>query len=118
VRKQLNKRYIAGKKFEYEVKEHYEKEGYYVARAAGSKGIADLVAIPNRENYFLPELALLIQCKKTSYKKLSKREIREFLETASKYKAIPILATKEGKRTVFFEGEDALRNFLLGDKRK
>ena len=114
----MNKRYIAGKKFEYKVKEHYEKEGYYVVRTAGSKGIADLVAIPNRENYFLPELALLIQCKKTSYKKLSKREIREFLETASKYKAIPILATKEGKRTVFFEGEDALNDFLLGGKKK
>jgi len=112
----MNKRYIAGRNFEYRVKEHYEKEGYYVVRTAGSKGIADLVAIPNRKDFI--EYALLIQCKRISYKKVSKQEVRKLLETASKYKAIPVLATKEGKRTVFFEGEDALRDFLLGGKRK
>lgn len=37
--------YCRGRNLEYRVKELFEKAGYVVVRAAGSKGVADLVAI-------------------------------------------------------------------------
>jgi hypothetical protein len=40
-----NKRYIAGRRAEYEARDLLISEGYAVMRAAGSKGAADLVAI-------------------------------------------------------------------------
>jgi hypothetical protein len=40
-----NKRYLAGRRFEYKVKQHFEKEDYFVIRASASKGLFDLVAI-------------------------------------------------------------------------
>jgi hypothetical protein len=39
-----NKRYIAGRRFEYSVKKQLEKEGYFVIRASASKGLFDLIA--------------------------------------------------------------------------
>jgi Holliday junction resolvase len=48
--------YRRGRRFEYEVKLHFESRGWLVFRTAGSHGIADLIAIKNNET-------LLIQCK-------------------------------------------------------
>ena len=111
----MNRRYIKGRNFEYRVKEHYEKEGYFVVRSAGSKGIADLVAI-HKNNPPKQLLPLIIQCKNMSYKRVPKKEIKRFLDFASKYWCIPVVATKRGRMLVFFEGEDALRDFLLAKK--
>ena len=58
----MNKNYNSGRKFEYRVKKHLEKKGYYVMRSAGSKSPFDLIAIPNNKP-LLTYKVLLIQCK-------------------------------------------------------
>lgn len=40
-----NKNYLAGRRLEYEVKAHYERQGALVIRASGSHGAFDLVVI-------------------------------------------------------------------------
>ena len=61
-------RYAKGRRFEYRVKEWLEERGFYVVRSAGSKGIADLVALKDNQTF-------LVQCK--AYKP-SVREINEY----------------------------------------
>lgn len=56
----VNKNYNRGRAFEYRVKKHLEKKGYFVVRSAGSKSPFDLVAISRRVRY--PDI-MLIQCK-------------------------------------------------------
>jgi hypothetical protein len=49
-----NKRYLAGRRFEYKIKRDLEKKGYFVIRASASKGLFDLIAIRiNRDLSFL-----------------------------------------------------------------
>lgn len=50
--------YDAGTRFERETRKHLEADGYWVIKAAGSKGKADLVAIK-------PGQVLIVQCKRT-----------------------------------------------------
>lgn len=69
--------YQRGRNFEYRVKKHFEKEGYYVIRKYASKGAEDLVAIKSiRVDYrHYASSVLLIQCKNLSVeKKLSSDE--------------------------------------------
>jgi hypothetical protein len=40
-----NKRYIAGRNFEYKIKRELENMGWYVIRSAGSKSLFDLIGI-------------------------------------------------------------------------
>ncbi|MFZ8805960.1 MAG: hypothetical protein ACO2PO_23695 [Candidatus Calescibacterium sp.] len=40
-----NKRYIAGRQFEYKVKKELEKDGWTIIRSSGSKGLFDLVGV-------------------------------------------------------------------------
>ena len=40
-----NKRYVAGRAYEYRVKKKLEKEGWTVLRTAGSHGLFDIIAI-------------------------------------------------------------------------
>lgn len=61
-----NKKYQAGRRFEYEVKEYLENKGYIVLRTSGSHGFADLVAIGHGD-------VLFIQCKYGT--KPSKKEV-------------------------------------------
>lgn len=79
--------YNRGRSFEYRVKQLYEKHGWFVIRSAGSKGIADLVAIApdGMEIHF-------IQCKKNGT--ISKQEKEILTATAYKYNALPILASR------------------------
>lgn len=69
--------YQRGRNFEYRVKKHFEKEGYYVIRKYASKGAEDLVAIKRiRVDYrHYASSVLLIQCKNLAVeKKLSEDE--------------------------------------------
>ena len=59
-----NKNYISGRNFEYKVRDYLTSKGYLVIRSAGSKGVADLVAI--RKVHSRPNVyhrPILIQCK-------------------------------------------------------
>lgn len=66
--------YIKGRRHEWRAKEMWEKDGAFVVRAAGSKGVADLVAIKNGQAY-------LIQVKVN--RKPSKNEIEKLVDAAA-----------------------------------
>ena len=44
-----NKKYLAGRRFEYKIKEELQKSGWYVIRSAGSKSLFDLIGIRARK---------------------------------------------------------------------
>ena len=74
--------YRKGREHENKVQKLLEKEGYYVVRAAGSKGIVDLLAVE-------PMNVLFVQCRKSS--KMTPAERAELVETAQLYGGVPIL---------------------------
>jgi len=57
-----NKNYTAGVRLEYRIRDFLQAEGYYVMRAAGSHGAADLIAIGG-------ETCLAIQVKRGRWEK-------------------------------------------------
>ena len=63
------KNYKIGRTFEYRVQNYLRKIGYYVNRSYASKGLYDLIAIPNKfiSEYKYPKKPLLIQCKSNGY---------------------------------------------------
>jgi Holliday junction resolvase len=75
-----NTAYKKGRQFEYRVKKHFEKLGYYVKRSYASKGAEDLIAIKSIDfSHDIKECicseVLLIQCKNLKVERaLSKRE--------------------------------------------
>jgi len=92
------KRYRKGADKERRLKKKLEKEGFWVVRAAGSKGIADLVAIKNSRAY-------LIQVK---HERISKLEATKLKEIAASCGAFPIVALYKRKlrRFVFIDLRD------------
>jgi hypothetical protein len=46
-----NKRYLAGRRFEWKVKKDLEKEDYLVMRSSASKGLFDLIAIKTHPSF-------------------------------------------------------------------
>lgn len=76
------RRYVKGRRHEYRAKEMWEKEGAFVVRAAGSKGVADLVAIKNSQAY-------LIQVK--ANQKPRRNEVEKLIETAAKCGAFAVI---------------------------
>ena len=92
-----NRRYEAGRRYEYKVKKQLEKEGWTVLRMAGSHGLFDLVALRHLElngmdidpRGFLRPRKLqknemrLIQCKtgasaKRAIKEVERTDIKRF----------------------------------------
>lgn len=65
--------YSRGAAFERKIKKQYEEAGWFVVRAAGSKGPVDLVAVLMQDDYID---VLLIQCKA---QKPTKRERDDFI---------------------------------------
>ena len=63
----MNKNYVRGRNFEYEIKRILENQGYYVVRSSGSHSKIDICAINDKE-------VLLIQAKR-SKKSISDRSI-------------------------------------------
>lgn len=97
-----NTAYKKGRAFEFRVKYHLEKLGYYVKRSYASKGFEDLIAIKkivlvsadnSIGNGKVFSEVLILQCKNLkSEKPLSKREIIGLKELANKTGATPIYA--------------------------
>jgi Holliday junction resolvase len=77
--------YQRGAAFERAVAARLADDGYLVMRAAGSHGVADLVAIK-------PGQVVLIQCKISGI--ISIADWNLFYETASRAGALPVLAYK------------------------
>ena len=82
--------YRRGADLERAAKHYLEDNGYYVIKSAGSKGVADLVAIK-------PGETLYVQCKLDGY--LTPAERVKFRKTALHFGAVPLVAwwRKEGR---------------------
>ena len=91
-----NTAYKRGRAFEYRVKKHFEKLGYYVVRKYASKGAEDLIAIRGvdlRHNPITLSETLFIQCKNLKVEKKLKREDAErLIKLAKQCGGTPLLA--------------------------
>lgn len=84
-----NANYEGGVAFEREVRKHLESEGYWCARAAGSKGKADLIAIK-------PGEVLIVQCKRNGTLPPDERvEVRRIAALLPGI-GVPLLARRPG----------------------
>lgn len=81
--------YTDGRRFEYDVRNDLEADGYWVIRAAGSKTKADLVAIK-------PGQLLIIQCKRNN--KVGPAERAEIIRIAAMIDGVPVVAYKQPRR--------------------
>ncbi len=92
------RRYQRGAQLERRLRSRLQREGYFVIRAAGSKGVADLVAIKNSQAY-------LIQVKS---ERISRSETEKLIEVALACGAFPLIAIYKRK----------LRKFIFIDPTK
>lgn len=86
--------YQAGRVKEWRTRDLLVEAGYYVVRAAGSKGKVDLVALR------LGEPPLLVQCKING--KLGPAEWNELYEVAQRTGGTPVLATTPPRKPITF----------------
>lgn len=117
-----NTAYKRGRQFEYRVKKHFERLGYYVKRSYASKGAEDLIAIKNIDvqkfysddsiTYANAPLnmktklseVLLIQCKNLKVeKKLDKKEITNLKTLAKQTGGTPLHAFNRNHKLVIEE---------------
>jgi Holliday junction resolvase len=85
--------YEKGRNFEYRVREHFRKLGFFVARSAGSKTPVDLLAVSSIGS------PLFIQCKNST--KISKNERVKFKETCKSYNCLGVIVGKDVKGKMF-----------------
>jgi Holliday junction resolvase len=110
-----NTAYKRGRNFEYRVKKHFERNGYYVVRKYASKGAEDLIAIKkagtdlldyqkNELKYVTLSEVLLIQCKNLKVEKKLKREDAErLIALAKQCGATPLLASNQNHKLNIIE---------------
>ena len=101
-----NRNYQRGRAFEYRVKYHLEKLGYYVVRSYASKGLFDLIAAPPYppfEIYMWPQsnFALLVQCKTNGY--IPPAERSALVEASKKYLGFIVIASKDKNGHIVFK---------------
>src|SRR6185295_12494873 len=85
-----NRHYIKGRSFEYKVRNYLLDRGYWVIRAAGSKGCADLVALAPAH---YPHRILMISCKTAGI--FPSEEKLELYNEAKRVDALPLLVQPE-----------------------
>ena len=85
--------YKSGRAYEYKARKILEREGFYVIRSAGSRGIIDLVAIK-------PNKIKLIQVKSTSRDEIKiPNELKEFAKKYSNQMVeVELWVFKKGKK--------------------
>jgi Holliday junction resolvase len=84
--------YSNGRALEYAVIADLEADGYRCTRAAGSKGVADIVALK-------PGEVVLIQAKRTN-PLLAPKERAALLDLATYLKAVPIVAFRPPRKPI------------------
>lgn len=102
-----NNKYTRGRHFEYQVKKKFENAGYYVIRAASSKGPADLVA-------FGPGALFFVQCKIGDWHSVN--EWNDTKALAESVGATPIFAQRKDRKTLLWvmdRDKDASRRTVL-----
>ncbi|HEX59123.1 MAG TPA: hypothetical protein ENF26_03115 [Methanomicrobia archaeon] len=90
--------YARGAAFERKVRRLLEEDGWFVVRAAGSKGIVDLVALRERDNVLRVQL---ISCKLNGYVPPAEREQLLELKRRLPHAEVLIAARRAGE--VVFE---------------
>jgi|GEM_PF-906068 len=112
VKKKISKNtaYKRGRAFEYRVKKHFEKQGYYVVRKYASKGAEDLIAIKSMdltETNAVPNYSsevFFIQCKNLKVeKKLKRIDAERLIALARKCGGTPLLATNQNHKLNIIE---------------
>jgi Holliday junction resolvase len=102
------KRYAKGRRLEYMVIESLKRDGWYTVRSAGSKGIADIVALK-------PSKVALVQC---SVGKKPFKQVKPLLDLCRTLNVTPCLAVKGSKiPIILFWGEGAILRIYKGLKR-
>jgi Holliday junction resolvase len=91
--------------FERAIRGHFENEGYFVVRAAGSKGPVDLIAV--RRSWLQPvgkiATVLFIRCKppKRQREAFEENERTELIVLAAQYGAVPVWAERVGTNLTY-----------------
>lgn len=80
--------------FESKIARMFKEKGYYTIVSAGSRGVADVVALKANE-------VLFIQCKNN--RQLSSLERQQLKQTASAFSAKGLLATHRKRRIIIQE---------------
>ena len=91
-----NKKYVKGRSFEYKLRTFFRRKGYFVVRAAGSKGPADLVAVKKGVK------TLLIQAK-TGSGGIGVEEQNTLFQVALESGGVPIVALSEDRKPTVFK---------------
>jgi len=86
--------YSRGRQFEYRVKRYLLEHGWLVFRSAGSRSVADLIALRAGEVW-------LIQCKANGY--LTPVQQAGLAAVAKELGALPVIAYRRGRRLVLEE---------------
>lgn len=94
----MSKHYRKGALFENKIKSILEKNGYYVIRSAGSKGIFDLIAFPPKQSN---DSVMGIQCKVSN--RIKEAERQKLLEVSEQYGIHPYLATIFNKKPILID---------------
>jgi len=91
----MNKRYRAGANFERRVRKYFERDGFFVIRSAGSRGLVDLAVFgPSGQ-------AIFIQCKRRG--KLSNHEWRELETLGKRYDVCVFIARTDYQGRIVFD---------------
>lgn len=80
--------YRKGRRFEYKVRDHFQKSGFFVARQARSS-FPDLICLKDGA-------IVLVECKVDGY--LSPDDRNRLCKLAKKTKGVPMLAWREGRK--------------------
>ena len=94
--KKENRNYVKGRTFEYKIATIFRRKGYYVVRAAGSHGPADLVAVKQKQR------VIFIQCKKGTGS-VDTEEHNKLFMAALEAGAIPIIASAEDRKPTVYK---------------
>lgn len=94
--KKENRNYVKGRAYEYKIATIFRRKGYYVIRAAGSHGSADLVAVKKGQR------AIFIQCKKGTGN-VDMEEHNKMFRSALQAGAVAIIATEEDRKPTIFK---------------
>jgi Holliday junction resolvase len=110
-----NTAYKRGRNFEYRVKKHFERNGYYVVRNYASKGAEDLIAMKSIElvspgnsigNAAIFSEVFLIQCKNLKVeKKLKRDDAVRLIKLAKQVGGTPLLAINRNHKLIITEVE-------------
>lgn len=106
--------YERGRSFEYRVKKHYERKGYFVMRSAGSHGPADLIAL---KCHAPAADVILIQCK-AGRANPTQKEICRLVKLGWKLNVLTVMAMRElppGRGIIFADAEKLRRGYAEND---